>query len=263
MVRVSIDSATASQTDAPLAPPTYEGLVNGQEWPTPAVELLADLQDYLDTIRPTKATFQLSEVFDDSAKTNALCQNEDLVRLSGAWPVPSQTGKSIPDRYVNPRAAHAHAYPEIDVQCECGVQVIQTTNDNTVNTIGTADHDHNEGCLSQWRYQAIAKLHDARREIAQDGLLRGRPLALITPRAGLSAPAKWHRGIGVDVEECKRQADDRLANTAAELLQYHPPAKIATAYDCGENIVRNLVNERTDYDVAQLARHRRYGGGDS
>jgi hypothetical protein len=218
------------------------------------VETVIRLREYVEGLENYTAKFKLTDALEET-EPNAV--PDQLVELTGAWPVPDTLGRERYREFVNPNYEHARYYSDVYTRCECGALMVREEL-HRGNQVTQGEQEHAEWCPKDYRLRARADLEQQRRELAQRLLLLGHSIHANIARFGLTRGSLGEdtKELSIDIEWLKDRGRDRMARTFARLLRRRSAGDIGRAYDLSGTHVLRLVKDRTDLTGRELHSYR-------
>lgn len=226
------------------------------------VETATKLQEGVESLPKTSATFRLNRILDDIAVIKHTV--DEVVELAGAWPLPDEftEDRQSGRRYVNPNYPHARYYSEVVTRCRCGAVMIREEKVRG-GQIAANEHDHADSCPKDYRLHARARLAEKRRRVIKRVLYLGMSVRSAQARIGLRRDSLANEAEQLalpPIGEMKERSREVIANTWAVLLEDYSPNEVAPAYGCSGQKVRRYVDKYTDAKPGELYKLRRDNG---
>jgi hypothetical protein len=223
------------------------------------IEAMSHLRQAVDSMPATRSTFKV-DVVPSGASNNV---RPWMILLVGSWEMPNiYPGSSDSDgrtRYINPYGAHAHKYPDVFVECECGAFLVRQKQHSNADKRVEGEHEHADCCKRSWRLDARSRLMEKREEAVRSIVGYGLAPRAFAERFGLD-PTGYEHSIGslveaqhIPTDALREEARERRTNTECFLLAAgYSTSTVGDVWGVEASTIRGRVANRTPWDVDEL-----------
>jgi hypothetical protein len=222
-----------------------EFLLSDPNWKEPPIQILGRFREQIEELPETAATFKMKDYL--RPRTIDLF-GDRLADYIGSWRIPQQYAPAYQQGrvYVNPNYIHAHTYPGVYTECECGnIQVHPQPKDSVVDPPIDGANEHGD-CKPYHRMEVKAELMRQREECITQQVMNGVERTYISRRIGFKGDHVNHaaKRLGISLEHLRQKFIDERGEAIVELAKRGwSTTKIAKAYGLSRGHVYKQIRE--------------------